>query len=739
MAITYASGTGTIITSHLVSQTLGTQTGGNNQIQLGSTTAVPSGATGYGGNVGNGANGLGDVYVGRRIVLRVGTGTEEIRRITAASGSNPTLITVNRDWDTNPTSGDAAFIPYEPGDIEDGGAGGGINYNTRTGLWELSNLLTINASSSLEVPVGQALELDDRGTNLSAIVNGYVFFGFDGVGGAYVDGGISPCYNNVAGEPSWQIASGGRMDVYDTLFWAQLVTQQFENANGSDGRYYRCKFLNLTDELHLFGSIIRDCSVVGKGGTAEIIRVNAGTDCDGLVISSADTLETTSGDTTTETVTLHNVTFIGVTDLITLVNNKTWDMINPVWSATTNTDFNSAAVTGSAAINDQRSVDAIVQEADGTKLQNANVIVYENTLDDLVVEENSDVNGVAASVFNYREMSWTSGVGSTTTRSGHALRIDKWLYTPFVQDLVSDVKVDGAFTIASDDSIVQTTQATAITDGSGIVWNEDTNPSELFDFTLGSGTALAGMILTFSPSGAVGTITEIASGDSTAGEIHLKTRNGTAIANGDTFSRTGGTAGTFSGTYTNDSKQPFSIWLEANAKSYQVQHDYWAARTAENPLNSIGEIAHEWGRGQQGRVIYKIGGEFSTERSNGKGIYIVNGGAGTVSHFTDDAGNTWVPPATATLQVTAAYLGSGVEGVKVRYEESDGTLIANGTTNASGIYSFGIATGLLPYNNAKVIVRDKRFEDPPDTVLNITTAGFELVIGLQPDTDINLP
>lgn len=739
MSITYAAGTGTLINTGVFNETVVDQSQ-----QTGNNTVVVSDTIGNAGNgqEGDGSNGIGDSFVGRLLAKDLGLSTEERRMcISDVAGTGTTrILTVHEDWDTNPViTTDTLHAAYEPADIEDGTASGGISFNTRTGLFELTNVLTIQSGGFFQVMNGTALEVDDRGATIAFILNSgsYLAMGYE-AGGAYVNGGLVVFYNNVTGEQGFQAQSGSKGWIYDSLFWAQLVAMQWEHANGAGLKFYGSKLLNNTDETHLFDMDVTDYKISGKGATTEIVRVDAGTVSNGMVLSNVDTLETASGDTTTETIELAGVIFSGVTDLITLVNNKTYNMIDPVWPLTSHTDVNSAAVTGSAAINEKTSAAAIVQEADGTLLQNALLIVYENTLDDLVVEEATDVNGVASSSFNYLEMLWTTGTGATTTRSGHALQIDKWLYEPLVFDIASDEAVSNTYTLALDSNIVQTTQATALTDGSGIVWAEDANPSEVFDFTLGSGTALAGMILTFT-SGAVGTITEIASGDSTAGEIHLKTRNGTAIANGDTFSRTGGTAGTFSGTYTNDSSQPFSVYIEANAKSYQVQHDYWAARTSEIPLNSVGEIANEWRRGAQKRVLYKSGDDFYTERSNGKGIYIINGGAGSVSHYTDDNGGTWQPPATVTLQVTAAYLGSGVANIKVRYQESDGTLIAEGVTNGSGVFSYGIAAGLLPYTNAKVIVRDKRFEDPPDTVLNITTAGFDLVIGLQPDTDINLP
>jgi len=740
MAITYSNTPGTHFESHIVSEVCIDQTD-----QAGNNTVVVTDdiTTSENGQIGDGTWGIGASYVGRLIVINKGTAGIQIRRcIEEAAIGTPTvanswLLTVHEDWVTNPIeTTDQLDIPYETADANDSAASGGIGFTTRTGYFTWTNDVTIDADAGLQILDGTAWELDDNGSPATFVnsLDGYFYSGYQ-AGEEYINGGLALTVNNVTGEAIYDFQSGCKGYAFDMLFWANLVDSDAYHAG--DMEFYGCKWLNGTNELTLYGAKIVNGKGYGKGATTSIVRVDANTVIDGMVVSTVHALDS-AADTATETLSnLERVTFSNTTAILTVRQNKTWYLIDPNWSVTTYTDLDWNGTSTLCYVYDQRSVKAIVQKSDGTKLQDALVIIYENTiLGDLVVEAVTDVNGEVDDAFTYKLHETNS---ATTTYGGHALRIDKWLYFPFIADQVSTDKISGSFTIGLDSNISQQTQATAITDGSGIVWSEDTNPSELFDFTLGSGTSLDGMIITFS-SGAVGTITELASGDSVAGEIHLKDRNSTAIVNGDTFSRTGGTAGAFSGTYTNDSKQPFSIWLEANAKSYQVQHDYWAARSSETTLNAIGEILHEWGRGQQERVLYKLGDDFYTERSNGKGVYIVNAGAGSVSHYTDDAGNTWSPPATVTLQVTANnQLGTPTAGIKVRYEESDGTLIAQGVTNGSGIFSYGIDAGLLPYNSAKVIVRDKRFEDTPDTILDITTAGFALVIGLQPDRDINLP
>ena len=100
----------------------------------------------------------------------------------------------------------------------------------------------------------------------------------------------------------------------------------------------------------------------------------------------------------------------------------------------------------------------------------------------------------------------------------------------------------------------------------------------------------------------------------------------------------------------------------------------------------------------------------------------------------------------ATILVTAVDLtitvtnqeGDVLEGINVRYEESDGTEIAQGATSASGIFTFTANAADLPLTDALIIVRNKAFEDYA-TTLDIPTSGFDIPVSLQPDLDVDLP
>ena len=653
MAITYGSAAGTIITSFLVTQALGDQSQqtNNNTIILDDN---PSAATGYGGDVGNGTLGTGDSYVNRRIMIGRGSTIQERIVISETTGTGNTFIlTVHEDWDTNPVATtDTVDVYYELADVEEGGGGGGISLAARTGLWTLTRIITMGNGTDpagLSMHGGQALECADRSAADSFLVenNGFFRFGYYS-GGLPISGGVIAITAATDDEPAQSFVSGSDSVFLDTLIWAQVATLSQISPTGASVVYDGVKLLKTTQECELYGDTITDLSIAGEAKTTEIVRVDSATSCNAFVMVDVQVLDS-EANTTTETITLTGVVFSGVAGYVDVRQNKTWNLIDPIWDVTTYTDLTWTGTSTGNELNDKRSVTVTAQKADGTLLQDAVVNVYEHTqLLDLVVKTSTDVNGLASDSFIYQKHATNS---ATTTYGGHALQCNKWLYLPFVAAQAADVKFSGSIVLADDNNIVETTQATAITAGSGITWNEDANVSEIFDFTLGTGTLAAGMIITFT-SGAVGTITDSLSGDSIAGEIHLKDRNATAITNGDTFSRTGGTAGTFTGTYTNDTKQPFAIWIEGNSLSYQTIYDYIAALTTETTLSATGEIIWEWCRSTQSQALYNTGSSFYTEQSNSKGIIIVSTGAGTVDYMTDDAGNTWIPPSSTTLTLT---------------------------------------------------------------------------------------
>jgi len=682
MAITYGAGPGTLTTTHAMNENLpASQPSNLSQVRV-SDDLVTAGN----GQIGSGATtgSIGNSYVGRLLIINRELGSQQIRMCTGETDEGTTfLLDVHEPFDTQPVgTTDTIHVPYEGFDIEDGGASGGIGFTVRTGYLTFSNDLTIPSGGGLQIMNGGAWEMDDTGSAITFFhqSGGSFYSGYES-GGSYINGGEILYVNNTATEPSYQAQSGAISHCYDLLWWAQLVAQQIEHANGSVARYYGTKFLNFTNEAHFYDTLLRDVKVYGKGGTTEIVRVDAGTDCDGLVLSNVDTIQ---GSATADTKTLKNVNFAGVTDLVTLINSDIWHFINAIWTATLHSDFNDAAVTTSATINDRIEVTATVKEADGTLLQNALVNIYENTvLGDLVLELTTDVNGLASDSFIYLAHIWTTGTGATTTYGGHARQVGKWLYLPAVFSQSSTDKFIGDVVLSPDTNIVQTTQATAETAGATVTWNEDTNASSVISFTGGTGTLAVGNTVTGGTSTADGIVTEILDGNSTAGEIHLKTRDANAFSGTESLSNGAG----WTATLTASSEQRFSVWIDCQTLSLQTIYDYLAAIQNKTTLTADGELIWEWCRSAQTQPLYATGSSFYTERSNSIGIFLVDIGGGTLDYATDDAGVTWSPPASVTVTVKVIdRLGANIAGAQVSmYLTADDSQVMLQDTNASGI------------------------------------------------------
>lgn len=621
MAITYGAGPGTHITTHAMTENLPSQAQSTDprEIIVSDLLSVIGG-----GQIGDGTNGTGDSYLDRLMVKNLGVGgaSEEVRLVVGdAVGTGTTrILSAQESWDVAPVATtDTIDVLYELADIEDGGVSNGIGLSTRTGLWELSNDLVIESGGGLAMLEAKALEHDDTagGFNFQVQSGGWFRHGFPALG-IYVSGGVHTMYENTAGELGFEFQSGSHARISDTLMWAQLVTQGMHCDVGSDVVFRSVRMLKQTEECHIYDAQLYDTNITGIGTATEIIRINTGTIMNRCVLTSIQYMDT-AADTVSETLEIWNCVFAGVPGQINVRQNKIWNAVN---SLTGTADYTDLTWTGTATgneVNDCRSVTAIVQTSDGILLENALVNIYENTiLDDLVLELTTDVAGFAEDFFVYKKHATNS---VTTTYGGHALQCGKWLYLPFVAAQAVDggagnaiIFFDGGITLNLDNNIVQTNQATAKTAGSTITWNEDTNPSELVAFTLGSGTLVDGMIVTFSPSGAIGTITTLMSGDSVAGDFHMKDRNATAIGATDTFTRTGGAAGSFSGTYTNTSSQLFSIWIDGQDLAMQVIYDYLAAIQNETTLTVTGELIWEWCRHYQTQPLYHTGSSFFTSK-----------------------------------------------------------------------------------------------------------------------------
>jgi len=661
------------VSTYAVSETLGAQTqaNGTNEIVFSDTLLNLTSATADIGSL--------TTYASRVIILRRGTGTEETRfcsSVTAGTGTTQ-IATVTENWTTAPTSGDAVDVFYNIDDMNQDGS----YLNSRTGFYEFNEDFIIQNNAGVFIGGGDLVEIVD-----SKSATNYGFTCQSGgrlqVGylreGTPVSGGVVTGVNNSQGETWMDFQSGSVARIYDARFLASLNPLQINFASGCDTEFEDFSLLQATDEGLYFNTQLKNGSITGSGGSTEIVRLNSSSFFDQVRIINTAGLDTASGDTTTETLNLRDCIWVGNIDFIRVNSNKTWEVINPNWSVTQVSDLNFLTTT-SNVVNDRRSVDATVLDSALSPIQNSLVIVYEGLVnDDLVIEGVTDASGVVNSSFVYRTH---PGGGTTTTFGTHSLRIDSWSYTPFVLALSSTSPYEATTSLSDDNFLVQTVQATAITNGSGITWNEDTNPSSIIAFTGGTGTLNVGDTVTGGTSGATGVVTAFLDGDSSSGTFHLETRNANAFSGTESLSSTG-----WSGTLTSGSEKRYTIWIDANSLSLQTVYDYLAALTSQTTLSATGELIHEWGKSSQGRALYSNGSQFFTERSGTEGVIVVNYGAGNVLRYTADDGTFYIPPVQYNYVITNLK-----DGTEVRIHNATTNEVIAGVEDVTG----GVGTDLL--------------------------------------------
>lgn len=122
------------------------------------------------------------------------------------------------------------------------------------------------------------------------------------------------------------------------------------------------------------------------------------------------------------------------------------------------------------------------------------------------------------------------------------------------------------------------------------------------------------------------------------------------------------------------------------------------------------------------------------------GLVTINiAGGGDIPTIRNGAGASTTVVSTVTLKVTVTnQVGDALLAMQVRFEQSDGTLISQGGTDASGVFSFSQDVAALPFVGAKIIARRIDFEDF-NSQLTIPVEGFDIPITVQPDPDVDLP
>lgn len=631
-------------------------------------------------------------YVGRLVMLRPDNANREVRYITADASNT---LTVHEDWTIAPVSGDNWALSYI---IQDAATVTGFSLLTkRIQDYAAGRRIRVGDGTNFAwfaMLDGVSLETNDNSSTTVAdfIVLSPAYFhsgytaGGVGVSGGYIIG--TPAVN---GELVFDSQSGSNVFLNDFFLTCVTQNQTWISGNVTINKAkifsgaYTARLNGITD--------ITDLTIEGKGQTTDTILIDASTTTNSLAIISTNGF-ITDNDATVQTITLNNVTFVNQLRYFLIYEKKTIDLVDPIGFSpitTDQTDLDFAGTNRDGELNEKYSLALTAQEADGTAISTPRVFFYEGTqTDSLVLDLTGNASGEVSSSWTYRNFVDNADTSVTTTTFGdHALRVFAYTYSPFVAAQTSNVKFDAPITLITDSEITETTQATAITAGSGIAPERhgtgETDPRAMKVLNYDGGTGgLPSVGETITSGSASGTLVEIfGSSDAVSGTIVIDTWNGTEFTDNTTI--TGGTS-TFSATTDTAGFYEEYTWeIDCNNLALSVVYDYINAKMAEGTLDAIYDQLHEWGESEQALPLNRTGGLITTERNVAKteGVWLSNAGTGTISYMTADDGTQFVPPTTVTFELTGL-----LSDTEVRiYRTSDGAELA-GIENTSGTFTY---------------------------------------------------
>jgi len=772
MSITTSAGDGVRVTTAAKNGTLGSQAAAaSNEIIF--DTAITTN---------NGNLMVSPTFVGRLVIVRQGLSNEETRYITAVAGDNVTC-TVHEDWVTQPASGDAYHVSYI---IQDAATLTGLSLITkRVADYTSSRRFSVgNAAGtpfaffamlngvSLETVDGSSTTVGDFTVEAAGrFDNGYSFSGTP-VSGGYIIG--TPA---LAGELVFDAKTGALLTLND-WFLTCVQSNEFEidASSTSKVRGEKIKLFSSAREMHLLADDLQidNLTIEGKSTTSDIVRLRQLVSTGYLLnvnLISTNGLDTRSADTSTETIALKNATFISNLRLINVNSNKTWNIINPVWTVNTasESDINFQTST-SNSVNEYFSLDALVADTAGTGVDAARVKIVENDngagSPALPNQVNTDSNGDALTNILKRKFTEAGGGGSltTVTHSGFSLKTYKYGRAPFagaqtVANQTGGFGQSSSVTLLPDTFQVETNEATAVSDGTQkVVFVESAalNQSHsIIKWTSGSGTLVEGTsTIDGVTSGASGTLEEIIEGDETSGTGIIKSRNSTSYtAGGESLEENGG-AGDWTATLTASSEKRF-YWLvqagtiSGSPRTFQQLYDHFNAKFAEATLDTT----DNWddviidGRSEFAGPIQGVSlgspSKFKTVRNvaltHGWCISGLSSLASTTAYTAND-GTEFNPETTVSISIHVKDISNAdISGARVWIDEdpSSTPYIMNTTTDVNGD-----ANTTYKYTADQPIVVHVRKSSPLatryvpfSTTGTIGSSGFSLDVTLAVDSN----
>lgn len=723
MAITSSAGDGIRITTAAKNGTLGSQAAAaSNQIIF--DTAITTN---------NGNLTAGPTFVGRKVIVRQGLGTEETRYITAIAGDNVTA-TVNEAWVIQPATSDTYHVSYI---LPDPATLTGVTLNTKTGLYEFSRNLTVGNAT----PTGFAyfsitgyfgMEMDDSGSadDFTVAGDGRVDIGYL-QGGEPISGGVISNTKNTAGEPYMNFVSGSDVRFYSPILWSQVTDTKITMVNGNSVDIRNATFIKNAYTATFRDATLSNITWQGTGNANDTINIDADTSIDTFLM--ANTVGWTSdNDAATESLEVRNCTFVGNSPNVTVYQNKTWSFVNPKLWEGTSTQVSFISSTGTNVFW-KNSLGVTLTKADGSAIVDGYIYIYEGTTTQSLPTANrgiTDTNGEFSSDVVRALYTFPGSVFTTTSYGDYAIKAYKYTYRPFVSSITfPDEGLVTGITLPVDTAITETDHATALSSGSGIaVTNETTNIVRVFGYDNNDAGAnvkfSVGETMTGTSSGVSGTVYEI-SGDATSGTIIVHVTGAVNFTENEEVTGTSGGRATIDQASVNDT---FAWLVDCNTSNMTVVYDYLAAEMADNPISSTFENVHIWGEDEQSQLLYLGANGYYSERNVNltEGVYHADRGSGSIAYFTADNGYQFVPPVSYTFSLTGLQSNSEVR----IYNTTNGLELAGSdSTGTTFNYSYVYSTNISIY----VVIFHLSYKDIRLTGLTISNSNQTIPIQQQVD------
>jgi hypothetical protein len=362
---------------------------------------------------------------------------------------------------------------------------------------------------------------------------------------------------------------------------------------------------------------------------------------------------TSEDDEVTESIEVLDHDFSNLDRWLYVYPYKTWDLVNAVGTLDINSQNDLTFVAESGRVTENFSLALTTNTSAGAALSGVYTYVYEGLLNQNLPSGNrqvSDVNGEVLSNILTKDLTPSGGTDIYKTIYGDfGLKAYKYNFVPVAQPLTVNAAIEQPIIMLNNANITETDRSTAESNGAGITVNNETYSASVLSYTGGAGTLSVNDTVLGSPSSASGIVVKIEDGDSTAGDVFLKTRNTTDFANGDSLNNNG--AG-WTSTYTNDSEVRYAWWANCNSLAMTVVYDYFHAKL-ELPDNDFINVI-EWGEDEYAIPIFLGTNGYYSERNVNliEGWFFTNRGAGTMAYLTGDDGSTYILPVQYTITLT---------------------------------------------------------------------------------------